>query len=90
MTDGPIFDPKGLMREAFLIEGIKAPECRSIFLDWALGVPSDRDMQKEVGRLLIHYASLAQTDHPMLETLRAAQVAPPVPRRRGGRGGRFA
>ena len=89
MTDGPIFDPKGLMREAFLIEGIMAAECRSIFLDWALGVPSDRDMQREVGRLLTHYTPYVPADHPMLETLLAAQVAPASPRRRGGRNGRF-
>ncbi len=31
-------DPKGLVRESFVIEGITASECRSIFLDWALSL----------------------------------------------------
>ena len=34
-------DAKGLIREAYRIEGISAPECRSIFLDWALGYGDD-------------------------------------------------
>ena len=43
-----VYDPKGLVREAFAMEGIGAPECRSIFLDWALGVPVERDTKTEV------------------------------------------
>jgi hypothetical protein len=31
-------DPKGLIREAFRIDGITDAECRSIFVDWALSV----------------------------------------------------
>ena len=26
-------DPKGLVRESYAIEGITAPECRSVFMD---------------------------------------------------------
>jgi hypothetical protein len=88
MTDEALFDPKGLIREAFAIEGIVAPECRSIFLDWALGVPAGRDVRAEVDKLVDHYALNAPPAHPMLETLRAAQQEPPAPRRRGGRSGR--
>lgn len=88
MTDATEFDPKGLIREAFLIEGITAAECRSIFLDWALGGPPGRDIQQEVKQLLSIYAPQVQAEHPMLETLQAALAAPPKPRRRGGRSGR--
>ena len=88
MTDDPIFDPKGLIREAFAIEGIGVGECRSIFLDWALGLPPGRDVQIEVQRLIGRYTPSAPPDHPMLETLRAALQDPPKPRRRGGRSGR--
>lgn len=88
MTEETLFDPKGLIREAFAIEGIAAPECRSIFLDWALGVPAGRDVRAEVDRLVAHYARNAPATHPMLETLRAAQQEPLTPRRRGGRSGR--
>ena len=31
-------DPKGLIRESYRIEGIGPGECRTICLDWALGV----------------------------------------------------
>lgn len=84
-----LFDPKGLMREAFAIDGINAPECRSIFLDWALSLPSERDAMAEIGLLLVHYEPLQDGNHPMIETLRAAQQKPQTPRRRGGRQGRL-
>jgi len=34
---GDARDPRGLIREAYKIDGITASQCRSIFLDWALG-----------------------------------------------------
>jgi len=88
MTEEPLFDPKGLIRDAFAIDGIAAPECRSIFLDWALGLPPGRDVRTDVARLLSHYVDQAPESHPMLETLRAALQEPTAPRRRGGRSGR--
>ena len=88
MTDDALFDPKGLIRESFAIEGIGAPECRSIFLDWALGLPVGHDVRTEVATLIAHYGDRAPAAHPMLETLRAALQEPPTPRRRGGRRGR--
>ena len=36
-------DHKGLIREAYRIEGITLGECRSIFLDWALSTPDGAD-----------------------------------------------
>lgn len=89
MTDDTVFDPKGLIREAFAIEGIGAPECRSIFLDWALGVPEGRDTQDEVRALLAHYRPLGTADHPMVQTLAAALDNAEPARRRGGRRGRI-
>lgn len=89
MTQDAIFDPKGLIREAFVIEGITAPECRSIFLDWALGVPADRDTRNEVQALISHYGRASTASHPMMLTLQAALQPPPAPRRRGGRQGRL-
>ncbi len=79
------FDPKGLIKEAFAIDGIAAPECRSIFLDWALGVPVGYDVQEEVRKILHHYAPEVPASHPMLITLQAALETPTVPKRRGGR-----
>jgi hypothetical protein len=84
-----LHDRKGLIREAFRIDGISAPECRSIFLDWALSVPEGIDSQLAVQALLSHYAS-EPDDHPMKDTLRAALVDHGPAKRRGGRSGRFA
>ena len=89
MTELDVYDPKGLMREAFVIEGITVAECRSIFLDWALGVPAMRDTRQEVSRLIARYSATAPDDHPMLATLRAALADSPTPKRRGGRSARL-
>ncbi len=89
MTDpDQLYDPKGLIKDAFAIEGIAGPECRSIFLDWALGLPPGREVKAEVGLLVAHYGALVPAHHPMLDTLRAALADAPAPRRRGGRRGR--
>ena len=82
--DAATDDPKGLIREAYRIEGITAPECRSIFLDWALSVPGD-DQRDRIARLLERHGS---DDHPMTEVLREALDAPARTGRRGGRAAR--
>jgi hypothetical protein len=81
---GDPYDPKALIREAYQIAGISAGECRSIFLDWALGVPLGQDVGAWVQVLLIRHAD-ARADHPMTITLQEALSAAPVARRRGGR-----
>lgn len=83
-----LHDPKGLIREAFRMDGITAPECRMIFLDWALGVPSSVDTQGAVGAILAAYADTPQ-DHPMITTLKEAQADAAPAKRRGGRQGRM-
>lgn len=85
MTD--THDPKGLIREAYRIDGITAGECRTIFLDWALGLPNGTDAKPAVQALLVAYADQS-ADHPMTQTLVAALNDAPVPRRRGGRAAR--
>ena len=77
-------DPKGLVRDAYNIEGITIEECRSIFLDWALsvgGVPRDA-----IPGLLDRYGA---PDHPMTRVLRDGMAEGPRPKRRGGRAGRL-
>ena len=61
-------DPKALIREAYNIDGITTGECRSIFLDWALGVPVGLDTQIVIDAVLQQYISNAP-DHPMTQTL---------------------
>lgn len=80
-------DPRGLIEDAYCIEGIGEPECRSIFLDWAIGVPPDRDAAQMAALLLAHYGE-THPDHPMSRVLREGQGPAAAPGRRGGRRGR--
>ena len=84
---GDARDPKGLIKEAYRIDGITAGECRTIFLDWALGVPAALDAKQEVKQLLVQYAE-QPVDHPMTQTLVAALKDLGPPKRRGGRAAR--
>ena len=80
-------DLKGLIRESYRIDGITLPECRSIFLDWALGLPAGADHAEPVQRLLTTYADQPK-DHPMTQTLLASLRTAGPARRRGGRAAR--
>ena len=88
MTQTDRRDPKGLIREAYRIEGITTEECRSIFLDWALSIPEGQPAD-HVQHLLTDYGADAP-DHPMTHTLRAALTDAGPARRRGGRAARLA
>ncbi len=82
-------DPKGLVREAYRIEGIGPAECRSIFIDWALSLPVGADTGGALASLIARHAEAP--DHPMTEVLREGlSRSAEVPRRRGGRAGRHA
>jgi hypothetical protein len=81
-------DPKGLVRESYAIEGITAPECRSIFLDWALSLKGATDPAEAARALIAHYA-LGRPEHPMSAVLAASlQPSSIRPGRRGGRAAR--
>ena len=87
MKKGDENDPKGLISEAYKIAGITDAECRSIFLDWALGVPIEKDTQTIVRKLLLVF-EVAAPEHPMTATLREGLKNFENPRRRGGWRGR--
>ena len=55
MSEGDFHDPKGLVREAYMIEGITLPECRSILLDWALSLPLGADPRPLAAALLARH-----------------------------------
>ena len=80
---GDSHDPKGLIFEAYRIDGITKSECRTIFLDWALSLPDPLDPGKTIDHLLTQYAG-DNTDHPMTEVLREGRQSIATPRRRGG------
>lgn len=85
MKKGDGSDPKGLIAEAYRIEGIGEPECRSIFLDWALSQPEGVDPRDTIAALLARHG---EEGHPMTRVLREGLAAPVEARRRGGPAGR--
>lgn len=80
-------DPKGLIRESYLIDGITEGECRSILLDWALGLPEGRSVPDALPVLIDHYVS-RNPQHPMNSVLAAGLAHAAPAERRGGRAGR--
>jgi hypothetical protein len=80
---GDAHDPKGLIYEAYRIDGIGAGECRSIFLDWALSVPLENDTAAALRALIGQYGPTAP-DHPMTGVMKEGLHAMQAPRRRGG------
>ena len=82
MTKGGADDPKGLIAEAYRIEGIGLAECRSIFLDWALSLPGET--AAAIPRLLAGRPE----DHPMSRVLREGMGEAMRRGRRGGWRGR--
>ncbi len=64
------------------MDGIEEAECRSIFLDWVLGLPEGSDVAAESCAIL---ARAPSEDHPMTRILREATATAENPRRRGGR-----
>lgn len=84
MKPNPI-DPRGLIRDAYSMAGISAPECRSIFLDWALEPRKEWALHQAAVELAAHYAPQFP-EHPMTEILQEAMTAQTTaPKRRGGR-----
>ena len=57
-------DPRGVIFEAYRIEGITGPDCRSIFFDWALSLKEEFDPLVEINILFETY-SLHNPNHPM-------------------------
>lgn len=77
-------DKTGLIRESYLIDGIHASECRSIFLDWAIKLPASITPQAAAQRMLDEYAA-DNPDHPMTGVLREGLGETAATGRRGGR-----
>ena len=80
---GDLDDPKALIQEAYRIDNIALPECRSIFLDWALSLPIEQDSNISIQNLLERYQS-EFSYHPMTKTLKEGLLNMVKPKRRGG------
>ncbi|MDW3184032.1 hypothetical protein [Roseobacter sp.] len=76
-------DPKGLIFEAYRIEGITDAECRTIFLDWALSLPPERETAQALQLLVTQYGAL-HADHPMTGVMTEGLSGMATPKRRGG------
>lgn len=83
MARGETHDLKGLIREAYRIDGIGPGECRSIFLDWALALPEGEAVRPALEALIARHAP-DHPDHPMTAVLREGLEQAAHPRRRGG------
>lgn len=82
-------DPRSLIFEAYRIDGLTAEDARTIFLDWALGLPAGTDAANAARALRKHHGHQPE-DHPMSVLLAEAAAAPSGGRgrRRGGPSGR--
>ncbi|MGY9047508.1 hypothetical protein P775_08105 [Puniceibacterium antarcticum] len=80
MIKGDTTDPKGLINDAYQIDGITYEECRSVFLDWALAVPVNADTMALIHLLLARHG---QQGHPMTQVLTEGLTGMSAPRRRG-------
>ena len=83
-------DPRGLIDDAYKIDGAGPEACRSIFLDWALGRSEAEGAPESLRRLHEIHAPM-HPGHPMTEVL-AEGLARPRPergRRTGGSGARY-
>ena len=77
-------DPRGMIYEAYRIEGVSLEECRMIFLDWALNTPQG-DTKAHLYELLVEYEA-DNTNHPMTHVIRdGLKSSSNVAKRRGGR-----
>lgn len=85
MIKGDAYDPKGLIGDAYKIEGIGLEECRTIFLDWALSMPLGTDTEEAMRILLKRHAV---EGHPMNDVLNEGLAKAAKIGRRGGRAAR--
>lgn len=82
-------DPRGMIYEAYRIDGVTLEECRMIFLDWAMNTPQG-DMTAYLRELLTEYEA-ANGDHPMTRVITdGLKASDNAGKRRGGRTARGA
>ena len=78
---GDEFDPKGLIFEAYRIDGITKSECRTIFLDWALSIPIEADQKSMIQVLLDRYGCRWPSDERSFERRACFDFRPQTARR---------
>lgn len=83
-------DARGVIHEAYRIEGIGEAECRSIFLDWAMFAPDAVPVAECLTTFMRVYGT-QHPDHPMTQVIEQGLSRENQPKgRRGGRAARQA
>jgi hypothetical protein len=83
VSDRSGVDPRGVIREAYRIEGITHQDCRTIFFGWALD--ADGALGPAAIRALLDAYGAQAPDHPMTAVLReGVEHGTRTPARRGG------
>ncbi len=81
--DAKLHDPRNLIGDALVMEGLTVEENRSIFFDWAFGLKQPETAAESAQSLLGIYRTPETADHPMILLLEQAAKGPAV--RKGGR-----
>jgi hypothetical protein len=63
------YDRSGVVYDSFIIKEITIEQCRSIFLEWYMGLPEECDLPEIVKCLLNDYKDVADANHPMYELM---------------------
>lgn len=83
--DTKIHDPRNLIGDAMIMEGLTESEYRSIFFDWAFGLKEPETAPASARALLAVYRTEATADHPMIRLLDQAAKGTAKGRGRTGR-----
>jgi len=75
------WDKRGLISEALAMEGLSLEENRSIFFDWAFGLPEPERAAEAAQNLLDLHRNEENAKHPIIALLQDAVSAPPRDRR---------
>ena len=83
--DAKTHDPRNLIGDALIMEGLTVEENRSIFFDWAFGLKEPETAPASAAALLDVYRSEATAEHPMIRLLEQAATGPAQKRGRTNR-----
>lgn len=83
--DARLHDPRNLIGDALVMEGLSDSEIRSIFFDWAFGLKEPESAAASAHALLGIYRTQATAAHPMIRLLEQAAAGAAAARGRTGR-----
>lgn len=83
--DAKLHDPRNLIGDALIMEGLTVEENRSIFFDWAFGLKQPETAPGSARALLAIYRTNETAAHPMIKLLEQAANGPAAGRGRTNR-----